>query len=76
MKCIYSMIPLKKHDTYFILNRKKRGEGKLERERTDRVWEVECSRERVAVGVISLIVGQVFIRAPRRDTPESLSRWQ
>ncbi len=40
-----------------------------ERERADRVWEVECSRERVAVCIINLIVGQVFIRAQRRDNP-------
>jgi hypothetical protein len=53
--------------TYFIRNGKEWGEGQIEgereRERTDKVWEVECSVEGVAACVINLTVGQVFMRA-------------
>jgi hypothetical protein len=62
-----------KHDPSFILNGKEWGEGKLQREReterTDRVWEAECSRERVVAWKINLTIGTVFMRVQSRDNP-------
>jgi hypothetical protein len=54
------------HDTSFIWYGKKwvksKTEGEREREGTCKESEVECGRERVAAWVISLTVGQVFMR--------------
>ncbi len=58
-----------KHDTSFPPKGKEWGEAELERERE----EVECGRQGVAEkelqcgSYINLTVGQVFMRAPRRD---------
>jgi hypothetical protein len=58
-------------DASFILNRKEWGEGKIvreeEREQRGKEWEMECSGERVVTWVINLTIGQVFMRAQRRD---------
>ena len=60
-----------KHDTSFILSGEEWGGGKLdgerERERTERVWEVECDRERVGAWDINLTVGHVFMRVKTKD---------
>ena len=60
-------------DTSFILKGKEWGEGKIVREeegeQRGKEWEMERSRERVVAWVINLTVGQVFMRAQRRDNP-------
>jgi len=51
-----------KHDVSFMLNGKESGKSKTEGERIGKEWEVECGRERVAVWVINVTIGQVFMR--------------